>query len=207
MVDEPLWIRLEVTKEGSEPRFDLKGSSPPCKGPMNSVIATTRSSVWLAIKHLFPEVPINAGMFEPLRIADPVGTFLHAEYPRPISGCAAEVSQRIAEAVFAAMVQAVPERVTAAPAGTSGNFALGGWDPERNRAFVMYHITGGGYDGNADHDGLSYGGSTIGISKSAPDRDDGAAVPDPLRGPRAGRRPKGSRPASRWVRDALRRDA
>jgi N-methylhydantoinase B len=32
----------------------------------------------------------------------------------------------------------------------------------------MYHITGGGYGGNVDHDGLSYGCSTIGISKSAP---------------------------------------
>ena len=32
----------------------------------------------------------------------------------------------------------------------------------------MYHITGGGYGGNVDHDGLSYGCSTIGISKSPP---------------------------------------
>ncbi|HET6468020.1 MAG TPA: hydantoinase B/oxoprolinase family protein [Geminicoccaceae bacterium] len=168
VVDEPLVIRLRVTKEGSELRFDLSRSSPPCQGPMNSVIATTRSAIWLSIKHIFPEVPINAGMFEPLVIQDPEGTFLYARYPRPVSGCAAEVSQRIAEAVFAAMVQAIPERVTAAPAGTSGNFALGGWDAERQRPYVMYHITGGGYGGNADHDGLSYGCSTIGISKSAP---------------------------------------
>ncbi len=168
VVDEPLWIRLKITKRDSELHFDLSESSPPCRGPMNSVIATTRSSIYLAIKHIFPEVPINAGMFVPLRIEDPEGTFLYAKYPRPVSGCAAEVSQRIAEAVFAAMVKAVPERVTAAPAGTSGNFALGGSDPVRRRNYVMYHITGGGYGGNADHDGLSYGCSTIGISKSAP---------------------------------------
>jgi N-methylhydantoinase B len=107
-------------------------------------------------------------MFEPLKVVDPEGTFLYARYPRPVSGCAAEVSQRVAEAVFAALVKAVPERVTAAPAGTSGNFVLGGWDPERGRNYVMYHITGGGYGGSADHDGLSYGCSTIGISKSPP---------------------------------------
>ncbi|MFZ8941547.1 MAG: hydantoinase B/oxoprolinase family protein, partial [Gemmobacter sp.] len=89
-------------------------------------------------------------------------------YPRPVSGCAAEVSQRIAEAVFAALVQAIPERVPAAPAGTSGNFALGGHDPETGRDFVMYQISGGGYGGNADHDGLSNGCSTIGISKAPP---------------------------------------
>jgi len=32
----------------------------------------------------------------------------------------------------------------------------------------MYQITGGGYGGNADHDGLSNGCSTIGISKAPP---------------------------------------
>jgi N-methylhydantoinase B len=168
VVDEPLAIRLTVTKAEDTLTFDLTQSSPPCQGPMNSVIATTRSSIYLAVKHIWPEVPINAGLFEPLVIIEPRGTFLYAEYPRPVSGCAAEVSQRIAEAVFAALVQAAPDRVTAAPAGTSGNFALGGFDPARNRGYVMYHITGGGYGGNARTDGLSYGCSTIGISKSAP---------------------------------------
>ncbi|VAV87786.1 N-methylhydantoinase B [hydrothermal vent metagenome] len=96
------------------------------------------------------------------------GTFLDATYPRPVSGCAAEVSQRIAEAVFAALVEALPDRVTAAPAGTSGNFALGGHDPEKGRDFVMYQLSGGGYGGNANHDGLSNGCSTIGISKAPP---------------------------------------
>jgi N-methylhydantoinase B len=32
----------------------------------------------------------------------------------------------------------------------------------------MYQISGGGYGGNADHDGLSNGCSTIGISKAPP---------------------------------------
>lgn len=168
VVDEPLTIKLTVEKRDGELFFDFEGSSPPCQGPMNSVIATTRSSVYLAMRHIFPDVPINAGAFEPLNIRDPEGTFLYARYPRPVSGCAAEVSQRIAEAVFAALVQAMPDKVTAAPAGSSGNFALGGYDPARDRSFVMYQISGGGYGGNADHDGLTNGCSTIGISKTPP---------------------------------------
>ncbi|ANK80265.1 MAG: methylhydantoinase [Rhizobiales bacterium NRL2] len=168
VVDEPLVIKLTVEKRDGALRFSFAGSSPPCQGPMNSVIATTRSSVYLAMRHIFPDVPINAGAFEPLEIEDPEGTFLYARYPRPVSGCAAEVSQRIAEAVFAALVQALPDRVTAAPAGSSGNFALGGHDPARGRSYVMYQISGGGYGGNADHDGLTNGCSTIGISKTAP---------------------------------------
>jgi N-methylhydantoinase B len=168
VVNAPLEIRLAVTRQGDDLMFDFTGSSLPCKGPMNSVRATTLSSVYLAMRHIFPEVPISAGAFEPLKVTGITGTFLDAHYPRPVSGCAAEVSQRIAEAVFAALVTALPDRVTAAPAGTSGNFALGGHDPERARDFVMYQLSGGGYGGNADHDGLSNGCSTIGISKAPP---------------------------------------
>lgn len=168
VVNEPLAIRLTIDKLEDELTFDFGQSSAPCLGPMNSVLATTLSSVYLAIRHIFPEVPISAGAFEPLKVLRPEGTFLDAQYPRPVSGCAAEVSQRIAEAVFAALVEVLPDRVTAAPAGTSGNFALGGFDPDRDRDFVMYQLSGGGYGGNADHDGLSNGCSTIGISKAPP---------------------------------------
>jgi len=168
VVNEPLTIDLAITKSDGILTFDFSKSSPPCMGPMNSVLATTLSSVYLAMRHIFPEVPISAGAFEPLIVLSPEGTFLDAHYPRPVSGCAAEVSQRIAEAVFAALVGALPKRITAAPAGTSGNFALGGHDPARGRDFVMYQISGGGYGGNAFHDGLSNGCSTIGISKAPP---------------------------------------
>ncbi|QOF73906.1 hydantoinase B/oxoprolinase family protein [Aminobacter sp. SR38] len=168
VVDAPLTIALSIAKAGDTLTFDFAGSSAPCAGPMNSVLATTLSSVYLAMRHIFPDVPISAGAFEPLIVKRPEGTFLDARYPRPVSGCAAEVSQRIAEAVFAAMVQAAPDKVTAAPAGSSGNFALGGNDPARGRDYVMYQISGGGYGGNSSHDGLSNGCSTIGISKSPP---------------------------------------
>ncbi len=168
VVDEPLTIRMRIDKKGEELTFDMTGSSPPCRGPMNSVIATTRSAIYLAIKHVFPDVPINAGTFEPLNIVDPEGTFLYARYPRPVSGCAAEVSQRIAEAVFAALTQAIPLQLFAAPAGTSGNLGFGGFDPKRNRAYIMYLFTGGGYGGWHGGDGLSNGCSTIGISKMPP---------------------------------------
>src|SRR5215472_15584166 len=143
VVDEPLTVRMKITKKGEDLVFDMTGSSPPCRGPMNSVIATTKSAIYLAIKHVFPDVPINSGTFEPLKIVEPEGTFLYARYPRPVSGCAAEVSQRIAEAVFAALTKAIPDRLFAAPAGTSGNLGVGG-------------------------DELSNGCSTIGISKMPP---------------------------------------
>jgi N-methylhydantoinase B len=115
--------RADGDPQGRRLTFDFAGSSPPCLGPMNSVRATTLSSVYLAMRHIFPDVPISAGAFEPLMSPGSKGTFLDAQYPRPVSGCAAEVSQRIAEAVFAALVQAIPDRVTAAPAGPAATSA------------------------------------------------------------------------------------
>ncbi len=168
VVNQPLTIALAIRTTPEGLTFDFAGTSPPCVGPMNSVRATTLSSVYLAMRHIFPDVPISAGAFEPLTVTGIEGTFLDAQYPRPVSGCAAEVSQRIAEAVFAALVQAIPDRVTASPAGTSGNFGLGGHDPEKGRDYVMYQISGGGYGGFAGGDGIANGCSTIGISKAPP---------------------------------------
>jgi len=168
VVNEPLMVRLTIRKRGEDLEFDLSESSPPCRGPMNSVLATTKSAIYLAMKHIFPEVPINAGTFVPLRVLDLEGTFLDAHYPRPVSGCAAEVSQRVAEAVFLALAPALPDKLFAAPAGTSGNLAIGGVDPQTGQSFVMYIVTGGGYGGSAELDGISNGCSTIGISKMPP---------------------------------------
>src|SRR5512139_328190 len=85
VVDAPLRIAMRIEKRGERLEFDMAGSSPPCRGPMNSVIATTKSSIYLAMKHVFPEVPINAGTFEPLDIVPPEGTFLYAQHPRRVS--------------------------------------------------------------------------------------------------------------------------
>ncbi|SLN65321.1 hydantoinase B/oxoprolinase family protein [Oceanibacterium hippocampi] len=166
--DRPLRIHVTMRKTGTELHFDLSQSSPPCAGPMNSVLATTKSAIYLAVKHIFPDVPINAGTFEPIHIADPDGTFLYAEYPRPVSGCAAEVSQRVCEAVFDALVKAVPDLCWAAPAGTVGNLSLGGRDPRRDRHYVMYNLSGGGYGGSLYGDGMSNGCSTTGNAATAP---------------------------------------
>ena len=45
---DPLAIRLALKKEGTELHFDFSESSPPCRGPLNSVIATTKAAVYLA---------------------------------------------------------------------------------------------------------------------------------------------------------------
>jgi N-methylhydantoinase B len=159
VVDEPLRIVLRVTIEGDEATFDFSGSSPPCEGPMNCVYPTTVSASWIGLKHIFPQVPVNAGSFEPCRFIVPESTFLHAKSPRPVSGCAAEVSQRIVDVVFGALAQAMPEEVPAAAFSTVNNLAIGG--EADGREYVVYMYGGGGYGGHSRGDGLTNGPSTV----------------------------------------------
>lgn len=168
VVNEPLEIRASVKVAGSDIHVDFEGSSQPCEGPMNTVWATTLSAVYIALKHIFPDVPMNAGCFRPIRVSEPHGTFLYAEYPRPTAGSAAEVSQRIIETILLALAPAIPDKIFAAPAGTSGNLSLGGIDPDTGESYVMYNFSGGGYGGWWAGDGISNGCATIGISKSQP---------------------------------------
>ena len=103
IVDEPLWVRLDLTVKGSDLHFDYSRSSPACRGPLNTPFATTISASLIGVRHVFPDVPMNAGCFAPLHIAPPHGTFLYAEYPRPVAGAAAECSQRVVETVLGAL--------------------------------------------------------------------------------------------------------
>lgn len=164
----PLHVRLDLTVSPDRLVFDFSRSSPPCRGPLNSVISTTTSAVYIALKHLFLEIPINAGFFQPITVIAPETTFLNARHPKPVSGCAAEVAQRVVDAVFGAMAKLSHPDACAAPFGTSANLSIAGEDPKTGRPYVMYLFSGGGYGGHRHGDGLSNAASSIGIAKSTP---------------------------------------
>lgn len=166
--NEPLWVRVDLKVEADHLVFDFSRSSPPCQGPMNSVFATTASAAFISFKHLFPDIPMNAGCFEPLHVVIPETTFLNSQYPKPVSGCAAEVSQRVVDSCFGALAQILPERVTGAPVGTSLNVAIGGYDPAKERRYILYFYTGGGHGGYDGGDGISHACTSVGLAKTPP---------------------------------------
>lgn len=160
-----LGIRLDMIVEDTSIHFDFSRSDPPCRGPLNSVLATTVSACCIGVKHLFPDVPLNYGFFRPFRFTVPPTTFLNAREPRPVAGCAAEVSQRLIDVVFGAFAQAIPDRVPAAAFSTVSNLAVGGIDPLHG-PYVFYSFIGGGYGGNPVGDGLTNGCATISLART-----------------------------------------
>jgi N-methylhydantoinase B len=72
--------------------MDFSRSSPACAGPVNISRATTIAACYVALKHIFGDVPANAGVLEPVefRIDDgqpPCCLFVHRNRwvatPRP----------------------------------------------------------------------------------------------------------------------------
>jgi N-methylhydantoinase B len=147
-------------------KFDFDGTSPPCVGPVNSPIGASTSAVFIALMHLFPNLLINSGTFRRVEVSIPPGTFLSAEYPRPVAACASEVPSRVIDTVMAALGQADTSYAQGGACSTSVNFTLHGIDGDRE--YIMYFFAGGGYGAWDGGDGLSNVGSTISMAKVPP---------------------------------------
>jgi N-methylhydantoinase B len=66
-----------------------------------------------------------------------------------------ETSQRITDALFGALAQALPDYVPAASSGTMNNLTAGGWDARKGRAFAYYETIAGGSGASAEGPGAS----------------------------------------------------
>ena len=168
IVFEPIRVVLDLTIRNDEFIFDFSKSSPPVQGPLNGSISATFAAVFCALKHVFVEVPNNAGIFRPVTVIAPETTFLNAQFPRAVSGSSAEVSMRVMDAVFGALAQALPDKVPAACFGSVTNLTVSGHDPEKNKRYIMFRFSGGGYGGSLESDGLTNGNAPISCARTSP---------------------------------------
>ena len=142
--DKPLTVKLTLTVSGSELHFDFTGTAPAARGPMNVSDTTAKSLCFVALKHIFPEVPVNGGAFRPTRFTIPKGCILAAEYPSAVGGTT-DVIQRVVDVVFGALAQAIPLKTPAAPFGTTGVSTVSGTHPETGKYFIAVYPYPGGY--------------------------------------------------------------
>lgn len=156
VVDKRLAVSLQLTVSGSGMHFDFTGTDGPAVGPMNVSDSTTRSLCFVALKHIFPDVPVNGGAFRPTSFTIPQGCILSAGYPSAVGGTT-DVIQRVVDVVFGALAQAVPERAPAAPFGTTGVATVSGTHPRTGRYYVAVYPYPGGYGGSSVSDGLVNG--------------------------------------------------
>lgn len=162
-------IQVKITVEQDRMTVDFTGTASQARGPLNAVYGVTASSVFNALLQMTdPSIPINCGLFRPVKIIAPRGTLVNPNYPAATFGANTDTNLRIVEVVIGALAKVLPDKVTAATYGTCNNFTGGGYDPVRESPFVFYFFNEGGWGARSDRDGLTSTFNPIGNCKDVP---------------------------------------
>lgn len=168
--DVALRIALTLKISGDRLTLDFTGTSPACAGPVNISRATAIAACYVALKHLFPDVPANAGVLDAVDVVLPDGLVISADRPRPVGGYT-ETILRMIDVIFCAMAQAAPERAMAQAYGTINALSIAGYRSDaarKGQRWVMFSFFGGGHGGHSDGDGLSHGNAPISTATIPP---------------------------------------
>ena len=168
--DEPLTIALDMTVQGDRLTLDFSRTSPQCAGPVNISRATAVAACYVALKHVFPDVPANAGVLDAVDFVIPDGLVISAARPRPVGGYT-ETILRMIDVIFSATAQADPQRAVAHAYGTINALSIAGHRTDAKRKgqrWVMFSFFGGGHGGHSGGDGLSHGNAPISTATIPP---------------------------------------
>ena len=147
-------IQVTVTVKGSDISFDFTGSSPQVKGPFNSPLSSTLSTVYYIVRAITgADISTNSGCFRPIKVTLPDSSIVNPSSPAPVNSRTATV-KRITDVLQGALVQAVPDKLPAASSGQLLVMALGGIDPATNRAYVTSELGAGGMGARPNADGI-----------------------------------------------------
>ncbi|HLW59571.1 MAG TPA: hydantoinase B/oxoprolinase family protein [bacterium] len=142
--DDPIRIAATLRNGPDGVVIDLAGSAPQVRGSLNCSYSMTFSGVAFVLKTLVdPDIPVNEGFYRSFTLHVPEGTVTNARPPAAVAG-GWEVAFRVAEVLYRALADALPNRIVAATKGTICNVAFGGMRP--NGGYYAYYetVAGGG---------------------------------------------------------------
>lgn len=162
-------ISLTMTIAGDSMHLDFTGSAPAVTGPVNISATTARAACYVALKHLFREVPANAGCLEPVQITLPPGSILAAEHPRPVGGYT-ETILRVMDVIFGCVAEAAPQMSNGCSYGTINALSISGSSDRSgaNVPWVLFGFHGGGLGGSPVSDGLNHGNAPLSTATMPP---------------------------------------
>ncbi|WP_425405407.1 hydantoinase B/oxoprolinase family protein [Hwanghaeella sp.] len=166
ITDTPLRIGLDIKIDGDRMMLDFARTSDACAGPVNISRSTAIASCYVALKHVFRDVPANAGVLEPIDFNIPEQSLLSVGAPKPVGGYT-ETILRVIDVIFVALSQAAPDMVNGCAYGTINALSLAGHRAD-GRRWVMFSFFGGGHGGNPEGDGLNHGNAPISTATIPP---------------------------------------
>ncbi|MDP6396688.1 MAG: hydantoinase B/oxoprolinase family protein [Candidatus Marinimicrobia bacterium] len=106
-------VRTKITVDDDAITFDFSESSDQTKGFVNGTYTSTCSAITLTFLQMInPNIPHNEGMIKPLHYIVPEGILLNASYPAATT-FGNHLCPQVADAIFKALSEAIPDRVTA----------------------------------------------------------------------------------------------
>jgi N-methylhydantoinase B len=168
--DAALMIAVDMTVSGDKLKLDFSRTAPHCAGPVNISRATAIAACYVALKHLFPDVPANAGVLDAVEFVMPDDLIITASKPRPVGGYT-ETILRMIDVIFCATAMADPKRAMAQAYGTINALSLAGYKTNsqgKRQRWVMFSFFGGGHGAHSEGDGLSHGNAPISTATIPP---------------------------------------
>jgi len=156
VLDEPVYVRLDLTVSGDRLQLDFSRSDAQRKGFVNSTFPAVYSQA-VASVFLFFDSAIadyhNEGSMAPIEVVNPPGLVTNAQWPATVGAAPITVGSQVMESVIMALSQALPHRAIAPWARHYRHYIFGP-DPRTGDRYVqtMFEPDGGagavwGYDG------------------------------------------------------------
>ncbi len=156
VLDEPVWVRVDITVKGDTITVDFSRSDAQRKGFVNCPFAASYAIAVGSMMLLFdPGLADfhNEGSLRPINIIAPPGRVVHPLYPATVGAAPVNVGHQIATSIHDALSKARPNRAMAAWGKRRGDY-VSSVDPRSGRPYVRTTFD---YDGSAGavtgHDG------------------------------------------------------
>ncbi|HZR90932.1 MAG TPA: hydantoinase B/oxoprolinase family protein, partial [Gaiellaceae bacterium] len=156
VLDEPVWVRVNITVKGDTLTVDFTGSDAQRKGfincPFGASYAIAVGSMMLLFDPSLADFH-NEGSLRPITVIAPPRSVVNPSYPATVGAAPVNVGHQIATAVGEALSKARPNRAMAAWGKRRGDY-VSSVDPRSGQPYVRTTFD---YDGSAGavtgHDG------------------------------------------------------
>ena len=170
----PCRLKLTLKIRGDEAILDFTGSDPqlasslnvPSGGdPRHTILLV---GVYYVLYTLNPRILLNTGLTQPFTCIAPEGTVLNPVAPAAV-GMRSLTCARLRSVIFGAFVQAIPDRMPAAPAGNNCIVNVMTRDERSQRTVIaaVNPVVGGG-GGMPHRDGTNGSGADAAYLKNTP---------------------------------------
>jgi len=152
-LDTPLEIVVALTVVGDELTVDFTGTSGEVgRAGMNAPLVYSKAHTCYALMCILtPNVPNNEGCFRPVTVVAPEGCILNCRFPATVNS-RTRSGWHIAPAIYAALAEALPEKVMAG-CGLLQSFRTRGVERD-GRAFNVPSFSGAGQGASFGRDGM-----------------------------------------------------